>query len=392
MQDPPVSPPLFTRRDLALFSLISLVIVALILLLNFPTANVNVPDWLPVLQQQLRDLINAVIPYLIVGLLGAIVAIAELTSTFQTYPREALQTRWARILVFINICAAILALIVVRVTMPAMNPVLQVLAVGVGFQSLIRTRFVLAKPIGDDGKGEVSLNLGWLYDQFQNLCRTQIDLELMNNRRTAVTRLLTYYPSLAELYDIAWYTIIARATLTAAEEAARIAELEKLLDPKAPEQFARTSIALMVLENGGPGYVNLLTDQAMTAENAAYPAMLMTTERLVRQLVETHTLDGLVAFAKSLTDSGEVITWIECAARPDQDSSEATRKAAIAHFLIQQIGVEIVQHAMLHAQTTAPTPAPLPPAPPDDMLPEPLPPLEPPPTASPDDAPPPATP
>ncbi|MBE2199101.1 MAG: hypothetical protein IAE79_10855 [Anaerolinea sp.] len=333
------------RSEVILLALLIFLLTLLIVFLNFPT-NAHTPAWLPVLQNQLRQLFGVLIPYGVVGVLGAIVAVAELASTFQTYPREALQTRWARILIGINIVAAVLALAITRLTMPQMNQVLQVLGVGVGFQALIRTRFVLAKPIGGNGSGEVSLNLGWLYDQFQHLCRTQIDLELMNNRRTAVIHLLTYYPSLAELYDIAWYTIIARATLTAAEEAAKLAELEKLLDPKAPEQFARSSLALMILENGGPGYVNLLLDQAMTGQPAETPTRLMSAENLVWQLVERFSLDGLVTFTEQLTPAAEVRNWVREAAKPNSETNETNQKAAVAHFLVQQVGAEVIQRAL----------------------------------------------
>lgn len=367
------------RLDLsrrAQFTLIffALLILLLIIFLNFPADVVNTPAWLVALQIQLNALVYALIPYGVVGLLGAIVAIAELSSTFQTYPREALRTRWASVLIVINIISAILALIITRITTPEMNPVLQVLAVGVGFQALIRTRFVLAKPINGRGEGEISLNLGWLYDQFQNLCRTQIDLELMNNRRTAVTRLLEYYPSLAELYDIAWYTVIARATLSDDEEAARLAELEKLIDPKAPEQFARTSIALMVLENGGQAYVDLLLDQAMDmgGELADAPPVpqAMTTEKLVWELIETYSLDELVGLTTRLTSDQQVCAWVEEAAAPDPGTSEANRKSAIAHFLVQQLSAEVLQNALQEEEAVAspPEPAPGPSVPPTSPI------------------------
>lgn len=93
----------------------------------------------------------------------------------------------------------------------------------------------------EGGENEVSLNLGWLYEQFQHLCRTQIDLELMKNRRTAVTQILQYYPTIAELYDIAYYTIIARATLTPEEEKRASSSCKRLLIPKRRNNFRATA-------------------------------------------------------------------------------------------------------------------------------------------------------
>jgi len=179
------------------------------------------------------------------------------------------------------------------------------------------------------------------------LCRTQIDLELMNNRRRAVTRLIKYYPTLAELYDIAWYTIIARATLSAEEERNKVGELEKLIDPKAPEYFAKTSIALMILENGGQAYVSLLLNQANQIETAVSEALIPgNAERMVSYLVESYTLNQLVALSQTLTENKEIQQWVAAAAKPTPETGEANRKAAIAHFLVQQVGLEPVQQAV----------------------------------------------
>ncbi len=337
-----------TRRTKTAVFFTAVILLILIVIIVFPITATS-PAWMQPLQDNVYGLSARLARYVLVGLLGATVAIAELVSTFQTYPREALRTRWAWILILVNVVAAIIALVVVRVTMTSMNSALQILSVGVGFQAIIRTRFVLAKRLGDDGEeGEVALNLGWLYDQFQNLARTQIDLELMNNRRTAVTRLLDYYPSMAELYDIAWYTITARATLTREQENQRKSDLEKLLDPKAPENFAKSSIALMILENGGQPYVELLLTQAMAGLNPEVLAMAkpISTDKLIWKLVNNYTLDELVALSRTLTDSETVLSYVAEAAQPDPNVNTANQKATIAHFLLQQIGPEPLHEAL----------------------------------------------
>jgi hypothetical protein len=337
-----------TRGMKTAVALFLLFLAALITIIVFPITDTT-PTWVEPLQSNVFGFTARLSPYILVGLLGATVAIAELVSTFQTYPREALRTRWAWILIAVNVVSAMIALVVVRVTMTEMNPSLQVLSVGVGFQAIIRTRFVLAKRIGDGEEGEVALNLGWLYDQFQNLARTQIDLELMNKRRTAVTRLLAYYPTMAELYDIAWYTISARATLTREQEEQRKADLEKLLDPKAPENFAKSSIALAILENGGQAYVELLLTQAM--EMLSPEAMVLTkptsSDTLIWQLVEHYSLDEMVALAEKLCNSEKAISYVQEAAQPDPNANLTNQKATIAHFLVQQIGPEPLQKALI---------------------------------------------
>ena len=328
-----------------IFSILFLfILLGLILILVYPVTAVTVPAIIQ-LQQNLRAVLQEIGPYLIVGLLGGIVGIAELASTFQTYPREALLTKWAWVLIFVNVIAAMLALLIVKATMPEMNEMLQILAVGVGFQALIRTKFVLAKQVGGDGESEVSVNFGWLYDQFQNMARTQIDLELMNRRRTAVTRLTTYYPTLAELYDVAWYTITARATLSPTEEAAKLREIEKLLEPNAPENYAKSSLALMILENGGEAYVELLLDQAMHSLETAIMPEATQTEQVVEQLISQYTLAELVALTKEQTSDEKIIAYVEKAAQPDTATNPDTQKATIAYFMVQNIGTDIAHEA-----------------------------------------------
>ncbi|MCA9873920.1 MAG: hypothetical protein KC441_09700 [Anaerolineales bacterium] len=354
---PPVPAPqkLSASTRLGIF-LLALVVIVGCLFLIFPSDRIVTPDWVPAIQSELRAALTVVSPYLGVALLSMIVAIAELASTFPTYPREALRTRWARVLILVNVGAAFLALIIARVTMPSVNPVLLVIGVGVGFQAIIRTRFVLARAMGgpEGSDDEVSLNLGWLYEQFQHLCRTQIDLELMKNRRTAVIHLLQTYPTIAELYDIAYYTIIARATLTPEEERARVEQLQTLIDPKAPEQFARNSMALTILENGGPAYVELLLSQAMGGGETAAAPSRASQEELVWQLINNYSLDGLVDLTHKLSDDPKVREWVSQAAAANQDTVEATQKASIAYFLLQQVGQRKVQQA-LDAQAKRPS-------------------------------------
>jgi hypothetical protein len=283
--------------------------------------------------------LQRIAPYGIVALIGAVVGLAEIASTFLNYPREALRTRWGQLLILVNALAAALAFWIAWTYAPDANLPLLVIGVGVGFQALIRTRFTIAKSIGDSGSN-VELNLGWLYDQFQHLCKTQIDLEFMRGRRTAVTRLLTRYPSLTELHGIAVYTITARATLTPEEQQARIKALEPLLDSKLPVDLARATVALCILENGGQAYVDLLLDQSVTG-----PSDTVTPESLVKRLVDTCSLEQLVDLTKRLVPASEseVHTWVEQAAKPTPDASEAERKAAIAQMLVHQAGVDVVR-------------------------------------------------
>jgi hypothetical protein len=329
-----------------LVALLLLFLGALIIFVVWPIGEAA-PAWMGQFQSSTRYSVGIVGPFLFVAFLGGIIGVAELTSTFKTYPREALLTRWAWVLILANAVAAAVAMLILRATMPRMNLITEILAVGLGFQAIIRTRFVLAKQVGADNSGEVALNLGWLYDQFSNLARRQIDLELMNNRRTAVIRMIQYYPTLAELYDIALYTITARETFTLAEEEAKRAELEKLIDPKAPEKFAKTSVALMILENGGQAYVDLLLTQAMTHPGTAVPIPAPPRqEAVVRQLVDNYDVEGLVTLTDQLTKDNAIRDYVRAAAKPEAAISVAEQKATIAHFLTQQVGTEALHDSI----------------------------------------------
>jgi hypothetical protein len=334
-----------SRSAKILILLVTLFSLMLVVLLAWPV-DPAAPAWMELFQRSLRQFTAIISPFLVIGFVGGLVGVAELVSTFKTYPREALLTRWAWVLIFANVLAAVAALLILRATTPPMSFLMEFLIVAFGFQGIIRTRFVLAKQVGTDKDGEVAVNLGWLYDQFSNLARRQIDLELMNNRRTAVTRLLQYYPTLAELYDIALYTITARETLTPEEEQTKLAELEKLIDPKAPEQFAKASIALMILENGGQTYVDLLLAQAMNHAEMAPSATPYRQEDLIRRLVEGYELEALVALTDQLTNDESIQKYVHDAAKPDPAIGQAEQKATIAHFLIQQIGSDTIYRAI----------------------------------------------
>ncbi len=314
-----------------------LLLLALAVFLALPFDRLGVASWVLTFQAHLHTALYAAGPFGVVALLGAIVGLAEIAATFPSYPREALGTRWAQNLVLVNALAAAFAFWIVRTYAPSADLILTVVGVGIGFQAIIRTRFTIAKQIGGAGGSDISLNMGWLYDQFQNLCKTQIDMELMRGRRTAVTRLLERFPTLAQLYDIAQYTIVSRATLAPEEEKVRLQELDTLFNPKAPANFARTSMALMILEQGGQAYVDLLLSQP---EPAAPPTV--SPETIVKRLVEKYTLPELVALATRLLPAPAEQAWVQDAAKPAAGVTEASQKATIAHFLIARLGTDAV--------------------------------------------------
>ncbi|MGH2524137.1 MAG: hypothetical protein ACRDH2_16645, partial [Anaerolineales bacterium] len=220
-----------------------LALVALGLFLAAPLDELNLHPVVVTVQAQLKAAFAQLWPFAAVAALGASVGLSELTSTFEDYPREAIATRWGQYLVWLNAVAATLAFAVARVyTPPTTNIFLLILTVGVGFPTLIRTKFTVAKEFGGRAGEDLSVNVGWLYEQFQKLCKKQIDLELMTFRRRQVDRLLLHYSSVSELYDAALYVLNARATLTKEEEAAKLEEMRQTIDPKVPPELARLNL------------------------------------------------------------------------------------------------------------------------------------------------------
>lgn len=88
----------------------------------------------------------------------------------------------------------------------------------------------------------------------------------------------------------------------------------------------------------GQAYVDLLLDSSVTG-----PSDTVSPEILVKHLVDTYSLDQLVHLTNRLAPEADVHEWVEKTAQPTPDAPEADRKAAIAHMLVQQAGVDVVR-------------------------------------------------
>ena len=341
-------------------------IITLAVLLALPLDLLNLDPLIIKLQTRVKETLGSLTPFIAVGALGAAVGLAELTSTFEDYPREAIVTQWGQYLIWLNGGTAVLAFFIVGFYAPAgTNIFILILMVGLGFPTIIRTNFTFAKQFGGDGKGDMGINLGWLYEQFQTLCKKQIDVELMTFRRKQVDRLLTRYPTVQELYQTALYTIKARATFTKAEEEAKLSELQQKIDPKFPIEAARTEIGLLILEVGGIAYVDLLVEArresatpvatavAEASRGAAAPAAAATasaggvtdSESVVKKLVEM-PLDDLASFGVNLLKASEDQDWVKKAAQPQGNITEVQQKAPIAYFLVSRLGGDSIMRAL----------------------------------------------
>jgi hypothetical protein len=302
--------------------------------------------------EHVADWLEAAIPYIGVAALGLTVGLAELTSAFSDYPMRALSSPWGWGLIVVNGVAAVLALGIVRSYMPDGNLFLTILATGIGFPAIVRTNIVLAKQFAGTEAKDLSLNLGWLYEQFQNLCKNQIDLGLMRQRRRGVDALLERFPDERSLYNIAYYTIISRGTLSPDEETRRLTELNEVMTNQAlPPEVIRPTIALSILENGGEGYTDLLIHTTPTAP-APVQALAKAPERQVQiqELIDGYSLEQLGQICHQAID--EVIpadaeererlqSYVDDWLKADE-ISEHQRKMTLARFLIEKAGAKFV--------------------------------------------------
>ncbi len=300
--------------------------------------------------------VKSAAPYAIVAVLGLFVGLSELVSTFPNYPVEAVVSAWGLVLLGINAGTSAIAFAIARYYVSAEERLfVLILAAGIGFQSIIRTRFVLAKEFGGGGN-DLSLNLGWLYEQFQSLCKTQIDLSLMRNRESSIRHLLTRYPDEKQLYNLAYYTIKARGTLSAEEERAALAELDKTMAQTGlPYEIVQTNLALMILEVGGQTFADILcsvTECRPGGQKIESAAVNFSPDNLVGQLVETYDLNGLAALAGQAvmlvpaTENRSALQNFIQGTAEDKGATEQFRKTILARFVVEKAGVVFAEKAV----------------------------------------------
>lgn len=334
------------RRALGIVLLVALLISLTVLLTALATGGppTSARDWLA-----------GAVPYLVVILLGVVVGLAELASTFPNYPMDAVISAWGLGLIALNGAMAAIVFAVVRFYAPETDLFLLVLAVGVGFQALIRTKFTLARQFSGTGGGDLSLNLGWLYEQFQSLCKTQIDQALMRRRQPIVRKLVESFPDKMALFNRAYYTIVARRTLTPEEEARQLDELTKrLTDPSLPPEVILMMLALHILETGGEEHAQVLIEaasrRAPPVEAVAKVPEVVTAveapdqETVIKNLAERLSLDALKGLALEVVEhkaAGSVRDdWRDYVkgTAGDTASPEPVRRTNLARFIVDKAG------------------------------------------------------
>lgn len=204
----------------------------------------------------LASLLPAFAPYLLVIFIGAVVGLSEIASTFPHSPAQAFGNRWGVFLILLNGLAAALSLWVANRYTPGGDSLITALAVGFGLPTLMRTKFTVAKQLVGGEGGDLSLNMGWLYDQFQSICKTQIDLALVAGRQKFIKGLIAKYPTLEKLEELAHYVIQERALFTREDVEERRQFVKGVVGSETMADVAkRVTLARFILDTGGPDYV-----------------------------------------------------------------------------------------------------------------------------------------
>lgn len=201
------------------------------------------------------------LPYAIVLILGAIVGLAEIIATFSQAPREAFRTLWAWILTGANMVAAVGVFAIFNLYVKNVNPILLAVAVGVGFPTLIRTKFTVAKQFM--GGEDLSINIGWLYDQFLGWFKSEIDISIVNTRLKIIDKLIKKIKEINELRQIA-YTILHERSLLTQEDVERFKKyIDGIVESETiPKRAKQVALAKFIWNLGGRDYIkNLIRDQ-----------------------------------------------------------------------------------------------------------------------------------
>lgn len=196
------------------------------------------------------------LPYGIVSFLGMIVGIAEVIATFPNTPRDAFRTWWAWVLVILNMGVAAGVLAIAQFYAEDVNPVLLAIAVGAGFPTLIRTKFTVAKQFM--GGEDLSINVGWLYDQVLGWFKTEIDIAIVNDRQKTISRLIEKIPEVDKLKEIAYIVLRERSLITPEEVKQREEYLKGIAAGTIPDAAKRVAFARFIWDTGGGDYVKNL--------------------------------------------------------------------------------------------------------------------------------------
>ena len=294
-----------------------------------------------------------VISYIVVSFIGLIVGFLEIVSTFESKATLVLSQKkagaWAWGLIIFNGCMNLLIFAILMYLTDGWSPISLSLIVGFGLPILIRIKLTVIKT--PNSTNELILNLGWIYERIQKLCKAQIDNAMLvsgQQLKKILARIQgfdtaspTQPKGRKQLYNFVYVIIQSSETLSPQkkEEKLKLAdEFYKLTN----EQIAQMKLSLLLLEVGG---VQLVERLEQIPESEILSEKLI--GRMIRELLQ-NTLKEIAEEVAAAADTEETKTklrqYIEDVMA--DSASDTLKTAVLANFIVYEGGQEFARWAL----------------------------------------------
>jgi hypothetical protein len=292
--------------------------------LGFNIQNLQGWQW----QETLAEIVNLSFPHLIVIVFGIIIGIAEIQSVFNSAFIQAIRTNWGKGLLVFNAITAEIVYILIILQYPSAPRVITAISVGIGFPTLLRTRFTLKKSFNPK-EGDFTFGLDKIYQQFQKQFKDGIDKELILTNSDLAEKLVDKYSEFYDLYRIAQKVVNIRDHLTLEERAEAIASLEKIFTKEKDEKLVLFIIAKKIIDLAGISYVQYIIDNPPSENFEAR-------EKKIESYVKKYTREDLKKIAQeNLSQESDDIQYVENILS-DDSSGEDISKATVIEFLLSK--------------------------------------------------------
>jgi len=196
------------------------------------------------------------------GAVGAVLALFEIGQTFKRNLLKALSCRWGWLLVLVNFVTAAITCVLVTKLGPQNKPWLTVIAVGLTFPAVLRSRLTLYRQAAasrDAAATEVSVSLERFYKTLQETCYQETNIVLAAERHDQRTALVQAY-SEAELARM--LRDMFEAAPIAQERAGNTKRLDEILRRKRKEPAAvHGRLALLLIDTFPPARVRKMVKE-----------------------------------------------------------------------------------------------------------------------------------
>lgn len=182
-------------------------------------------------------------------------ALAEIAMMFPDFLKEALWSPWSWAYLLLNMATSAGALYLTgKTTGQPITPMLG-MVVGLGFPTILRSKFTLLKRIGAEGS-DLSVDLGGWYDRFARLFRDRMDQAVLDKRDEFVSALMNKYRTPPELQAKAAHLI--GLFPNDPEQTQKREYIEKVMQQGVSDEQKCSTLASFILLRGGRKYAEKL--------------------------------------------------------------------------------------------------------------------------------------